>query len=125
MLINNKFGNNNKSTEEKKVNTLGGEVINDNSKQKEKKVKKIVILKGKTRKEGTLNNKTGSFPSKYKTRVKNNAPEKEKKEKKEKKNGKRIKIDCDKDRVLITSNKEVLAIYSKDGNEYLCVRGLW
>lgn len=41
------------------------------------------------------------------------------------KNGKRIKINCDKDRVLITSNKEVLAIYSKDGDEYLCVRGLW
>ena len=41
------------------------------------------------------------------------------------KNGKKIQIDAKNDEVLICNNKEVLAIYKKDGTFYKCVRGLW
>ena len=41
------------------------------------------------------------------------------------KNGKRIKIDCDEERIIITNNNELLAIYEKVNDEYRCLRGLW
>ena len=41
------------------------------------------------------------------------------------KNGKRIKLDCDNDRVVLKHDDELLAIYEKDNSEYRCVRGLW
>ena len=41
------------------------------------------------------------------------------------KNGKRITLDCDDEKVVITNNGELLAVYGKDRNEYKCVRGLW
>ena len=41
------------------------------------------------------------------------------------KNGKRIRLDTQSDRVLITSNNKVLAVYEKDGDSFRSVRGLW
>lgn len=39
-------------------------------------------------------------------------------------NGKRIIINSNDSRLLITNDNELLAIYEKDGNEYKCLRGL-
>jgi len=39
-------------------------------------------------------------------------------------NGRRLKLKTDKEKVLITSDKECIAIYEKDGDEYKCIRGL-
>lgn len=41
------------------------------------------------------------------------------------KNGKRIKLNCNEEMILLVHNNEVLAIYKKDKDEYKCVRGLW
>ena len=41
------------------------------------------------------------------------------------KNGRRLKIDSLEDKLIITHNDHLLAMYAKDGNEYKCVRGLW
>lgn len=41
------------------------------------------------------------------------------------KNGKRLNIITKYDKVAITSNFELLAIYSRDGDDFKCVRGLW
>ena len=41
------------------------------------------------------------------------------------KNGKRIKIDCDDEYVVLTDNGKLLAVYKKDGEEYRSARGLW
>lgn len=41
------------------------------------------------------------------------------------KNGKRIKLDCDDEFVLLENNNEPLAIYRKENDEYINVRGLW
>lgn len=41
------------------------------------------------------------------------------------KNGKRIKLDCDDEIVFLHNNKQPLAIYEKDNDEYKNVRGLW
>lgn len=38
--------------------------------------------------------------------------------------GKRIKIDSNETNLLITHNNQLLAMYTKDGSEYKCVRGL-
>ena len=40
-------------------------------------------------------------------------------------NGKRITADSEAAQLLIAHDKEVLAIYVKDGKEYRCQRGLW
>lgn len=40
-------------------------------------------------------------------------------------NGKRIKINSNKDEVLIVNEGKVLSIYKRDGLEYKCVRGLF
>lgn len=39
--------------------------------------------------------------------------------------GKRIKLDCEEEIVILTHNQKVLAAYEKDGNEYRSKRGLW
>jgi len=39
-------------------------------------------------------------------------------------NGRRIKIECSDNKVLIVKDKQALAIYEKDNDEYKCVRGL-
>ena len=41
------------------------------------------------------------------------------------KDGKPIKLNCDEEEVLISHNKEVLAIYKKDKDVYRCLRGLF
>lgn len=41
------------------------------------------------------------------------------------KNGKRLNIITKYDKVAITSNFELLAIYSRDGDDFKCLRGLW
>jgi len=41
------------------------------------------------------------------------------------KNGKRIKLDIDDKYVVITNKGFLLAMYTKDGNEYRSARGLW
>ena len=40
-------------------------------------------------------------------------------------NGKKISVQSDKEQILIVHEKEVLAIYEKDGEIYRCLRGLW
>lgn len=40
-------------------------------------------------------------------------------------NGKRLMIDADEDRLLITHRGELIAIYSKDGDGYKSTRGMW
>ncbi|MBP5280630.1 MAG: tRNA pseudouridine(55) synthase TruB, partial [Erysipelotrichaceae bacterium] len=40
-------------------------------------------------------------------------------------NGKRIKINCDSEKVVIVKDDEAIAIYEKDGDTYRSVRGLW
>ncbi|MEG0176280.1 tRNA pseudouridine(55) synthase TruB [Anaerorhabdus sp.] len=39
--------------------------------------------------------------------------------------GKRIKLPCDDEVVMLTHNHKILAAYEKDGNEYRSKRGLW
>jgi len=39
-------------------------------------------------------------------------------------NGKRVKFDCESDKVLVLNNNELLALYEKDNDEYRCLRGL-
>ena len=41
------------------------------------------------------------------------------------KNGKRLNIDSNDKFVLITNNDELIAMYTKDGNQYKSARGLW
>lgn len=41
------------------------------------------------------------------------------------KNGKRLQIDSNEDKLLITNSNNLLAVYGKDNNEYKCIRGLW
>ncbi len=40
-------------------------------------------------------------------------------------NGKKISLECEYEKVLITHGNEALAIYERDGDIYRCVRGLW
>ena len=40
-------------------------------------------------------------------------------------NGKRIRLNCDSNRVLIARDNEAIAIYEKDNDVYKSVRGLW
>ena len=40
-------------------------------------------------------------------------------------NGKKIRLECEYEKVLITHGNEALAIYERDGEIYRCVRGLW
>ena len=40
-------------------------------------------------------------------------------------NGKKIRLDCEFEKVLIAHGNEALAIYERDGEIYRCVRGLW
>ena len=40
-------------------------------------------------------------------------------------NGKRIKLDLNEERVLISKDNEAIAIYEKDGDTYKSIRGLW
>jgi tRNA pseudouridine55 synthase len=40
-------------------------------------------------------------------------------------NGKKIRLDCEFEKVLIVHGNEALAIYERDGDIYRCVRGLW
>ena len=39
-------------------------------------------------------------------------------------NGKRLKLDLNEDMILVTSNNKCLAMYKKDKDEYICLRGL-
>lgn len=41
------------------------------------------------------------------------------------KNGKRIRIDCDDEYIIILNHGNLIAMYQKDGNEYRSARGLW
>lgn len=41
-------------------------------------------------------------------------------------NGKKIKLQCDADEVMITHNQEIVAVYQRVENDvYRCARGLW
>lgn len=40
-------------------------------------------------------------------------------------NGKRIKLDCEEEMVVITHNGKLLAMYGKDNDVYRSIRGLW
>ncbi|MDO4198013.1 MAG: tRNA pseudouridine(55) synthase TruB [Erysipelotrichaceae bacterium] len=41
------------------------------------------------------------------------------------KNGKKIKLDCDDEMVIITHDNKLLAVYGKDNDTYRCIRGMW